>query len=100
MQNSFKLTSLIIGVIFSTTTVPAFAQFQPRDRIPASGYSRAVGSSGNISQSQTVLVKTKSKLRARKSKKIIHHINLLFERPISIKLPYERYRAAGGGGSR
>ncbi|MCC5600728.1 DUF928 domain-containing protein [Nostoc favosum] len=45
-QNSRRLTSLVVGVIFFISAVPAYAQFKPRDRKPASGYSSAGGSRG------------------------------------------------------
>ncbi len=45
-RNNRRLTSLIVGVVFLMTAVPAFAEFQPRDRKPASGHSRAGGSRG------------------------------------------------------
>lgn len=45
-RNNHRLTSLFIGMVFVMTAVPAFAEFKPRDRKPASGYSRAGGSRG------------------------------------------------------
>ncbi|MBG1245171.1 DUF928 domain-containing protein [Nostoc sp. NZL] len=45
-RNQCRLTSLVMGAVFLMTTVPAFAQFKPRDRKPASGHSRAGGSRG------------------------------------------------------
>ncbi|MEH1851041.1 MAG: DUF928 domain-containing protein [Nostoc sp.] len=45
-RNQHRLTSLVVGVVFLMTTGPAFAQFKPRDRKPASGHSRAGGSRG------------------------------------------------------
>ncbi|MBW4667802.1 MAG: DUF928 domain-containing protein [Cyanomargarita calcarea GSE-NOS-MK-12-04C] len=45
-RNNRRLTSLVVGVAFLMTAVPAFAQFKPRDRKPASGNSRAGGSRG------------------------------------------------------
>ncbi|MCC5670198.1 DUF928 domain-containing protein [Nostoc sp. CHAB 5784] len=45
-QNSRRLTSLVVGVVFLISAVPAYAEFKPRDRKPASGYSRAGGSRG------------------------------------------------------
>ena len=46
LQNNRRLTSLVVGVVFVMTAIPAFAEFKPRDRKPASGYSRAGGSRG------------------------------------------------------
>ncbi|MCW5312367.1 DUF928 domain-containing protein [Nostoc sp. KVJ3] len=46
LQNNRRLTSLVVGAVFVMTAVPAFAEFKPRDRKPASGYSRAGGSRG------------------------------------------------------
>jgi Domain of Unknown Function (DUF928) len=48
-QNSRRLTSLVVGVVFLISAVPAYAEFKPRDRKPASGYSRAGGSRGCLS---------------------------------------------------
>lgn len=45
-RNQRRLTSLVLGAVFLMTTVPAFAEFKPRDRKPASGNSRAGGSRG------------------------------------------------------
>lgn len=45
-RNQRRLTSLVVGVVFLITAVPAFAEFKPRDRKPASGNSRAGGSRG------------------------------------------------------
>jgi Domain of Unknown Function (DUF928) len=45
-RNNRRLTTLVVGVVFLMTAVPAFAQFKPRDRKPASGNSRAGGSRG------------------------------------------------------
>jgi hypothetical protein len=45
-RNSRRLTSLVVGVVFLINAVPAYAEFKPRDRKPASGYSRAGGSRG------------------------------------------------------
>lgn len=45
-RNSRRLTSLVVGVVFLISAVPAYAEFKPRDRKPASGYSRAGGSRG------------------------------------------------------
>ncbi|WP_373525972.1 DUF928 domain-containing protein [Nostoc sp.] len=45
-RNSYRLTSLFVGMIFLITAIPALAQFKPRDRKPASGYSSAGGSRG------------------------------------------------------
>ncbi|MBD2199647.1 MULTISPECIES: DUF928 domain-containing protein [Calothrix] len=45
-RNSYRLTSLVVGWIFLMTALPAFAQFKPRDRKPASGYTSAGGSRG------------------------------------------------------
>ncbi len=45
-QNQRRLTSLVVGAVFLLTVFPAFAKFKPRDREPASGYSRAGGSRG------------------------------------------------------
>ncbi|MEH1906192.1 DUF928 domain-containing protein [Nostoc sp.] len=44
--HSRRLTSLVVGVFFLISAVPAYAEFKPRDRKPASGYSRAGGSRG------------------------------------------------------
>ncbi|AVH71094.1 DUF928 domain-containing protein [Nostoc sp. 'Lobaria pulmonaria (5183) cyanobiont'] len=44
--HSRRLTSLVVGVVFCLSAVPAYAQFKPRDRKPASGYSSAGGSRG------------------------------------------------------
>ncbi|MBD2527862.1 DUF928 domain-containing protein [Nostoc sp. FACHB-133] len=41
-----RITSLVVGVVFLISAVPAYAEFKPRDRKPASGYSRAGGSRG------------------------------------------------------
>jgi Domain of Unknown Function (DUF928) len=45
-RNSRRLTSLVIGVVFLITAVPAYGEFKPRDRKPASGNTRAGGSRG------------------------------------------------------
>jgi len=45
-RNQHRFTSLVVGVVFLMTTMPVFAEFKPRDRKPASGYSRAGGSRG------------------------------------------------------
>ncbi|WP_254625648.1 DUF928 domain-containing protein [Nostoc sp. TCL240-02] len=45
-RNNRRLTSLVVGVTFIMTAFPAFAEFKPRDRKPASGHSRAGGSRG------------------------------------------------------
>jgi len=45
-QNSRRLTSLVVGVVFLISALPGYAEFKPRDRKPASGYSRAGGSRG------------------------------------------------------
>ncbi|MEJ6483475.1 DUF928 domain-containing protein [Nostoc punctiforme UO1] len=45
-RNNRRLTSLVVGMVFLMTAVPAFAEFKPRDRKPASGHSRAGGSRG------------------------------------------------------
>lgn len=45
-RNSRRLTSLILGVFFLTVASPSYAEFKPRDREPASGYSNAGGSRG------------------------------------------------------
>ncbi|MBE9255938.1 DUF928 domain-containing protein [Dolichospermum sp. LEGE 00246] len=45
-QNQRRLTSLVVGGVFLLTVFPAFAKFKPRDRTPASEYSRASGSRG------------------------------------------------------
>lgn len=45
-RNSRRLTSLVVGGVFLISAVPAYAQFKPRDRKPASGYSRGGGSRG------------------------------------------------------
>lgn len=44
--HSRRLTSLVVGIVFLISAVPAYAEFKPRDRKPASGYSRAGGSRG------------------------------------------------------
>ncbi|MHC5728489.1 MAG: DUF928 domain-containing protein, partial [Nostoc sp.] len=44
--HSRRLTSLVVGVVFLISAAPADAEFKPRDRKPASGYSRAGGSRG------------------------------------------------------
>ncbi|MEH1896193.1 MAG: DUF928 domain-containing protein [Nostoc sp.] len=43
-----RLTSLLVGVVFLMTAIPAFAEFNPKpgDRKPASGYSRTGGRRG------------------------------------------------------
>ncbi|NEU81470.1 DUF928 domain-containing protein [Nostoc sp. UIC 10630] len=45
-RNNRRLTSLVVGMVFLMTALPAFAEFKPRDRKPASGHSRAGGSRG------------------------------------------------------
>ncbi|MEA5601927.1 DUF928 domain-containing protein [Nostoc sp. UHCC 0252] len=45
-QKNRRLTSFLVGVVFLMTAVPAFAEFKPRDRKPASENSRAGGSRG------------------------------------------------------
>jgi len=40
-RNRRGLTSLVVGVLFSMTAVPAYGEYEPRNRKPASGYSRA-----------------------------------------------------------
>lgn len=45
-RNQRRLTSLFVGTVFLMTTIPAFAEFKPQDRKPASGNSRAGGSRG------------------------------------------------------
>lgn len=45
-RNSRRVTSLVVGVVFLISAVPAYAEFKPRDRKPASGYSRTGGSRG------------------------------------------------------
>ncbi|RCJ30344.1 hypothetical protein A6769_33800 [Nostoc punctiforme NIES-2108] len=45
-RNQRRLTSLVVGTVFLMTTIPAFAEFKPQDRKPASGNSRAGGSRG------------------------------------------------------
>ena len=45
-ENKRRFTSLVVGVVFLMAAVPAFAQFKPRDRKPASGNTRAGGSRG------------------------------------------------------
>ncbi|MBE8965136.1 DUF928 domain-containing protein [Nostocales cyanobacterium LEGE 12452] len=45
-ENKRRLTSLVVGVVFLMTAVPAFAQFKPRDRKPASDNTRGGGSRG------------------------------------------------------
>lgn len=54
-RNSRRLTSLVVGVLFLMTTFPAFAEFKPRDRKPASGNSRAGGSRGCSNNALTQL---------------------------------------------
>ena len=52
-----RITSLVIGMLFLITAVPAYAKYQPRDRKPASGYTGAGGSRspGNASIPLTLL---------------------------------------------
>lgn len=45
-RNNRRLTSLLVGMVFVMTAVPAFAEFKPRDRKPSSENSRAGGSRG------------------------------------------------------
>ncbi len=45
-QNSRRFTSLIAAVFFFATAVPAYAEYKPRNRKAASGYSRGGGSRG------------------------------------------------------
>ncbi|BAY09008.1 DUF928 domain-containing protein [Calothrix sp. NIES-2098] len=45
-RNSRRFTSLVVGLLLLMTAFPVSAQFQPRDRKPASGNSRAGGSRG------------------------------------------------------
>jgi hypothetical protein len=45
-RNNRRLTSFLVGMVFLMTAVPAFAEFKPRDRKPASENSRAGGSRG------------------------------------------------------
>lgn len=54
-QNSRRLTTLGVGVVFLISAVPAYAEFKPRDRKPASGYSRAGGSRGCLSSGIPVM---------------------------------------------
>ncbi|MEH2082253.1 MAG: DUF928 domain-containing protein [Nostoc sp.] len=69
-QNKHRLTSLVVGAVFLITAVPAFAQFKPRDRKPASDNTRSGGSRSGCSPSgipltqlapQTFIGKTASK---------------------------------------
>lgn len=41
-----RIASLIIGMLFLITAVPAYAKYKPKNRKPASGYSRGGGSRG------------------------------------------------------
>ena len=45
-RNRRRIISLVIGMLFLTTALPAYAKYKPRDRKPASGYSRGGGSRG------------------------------------------------------
>ncbi len=45
-RNRRRIISLAIGMLFLTTALPAYAKYKPRDRKPASGYSRGGGSRG------------------------------------------------------
>ncbi len=48
-RNRRRIISLVIGMLFLTTALPAYAKYKPRDRKPASGYSRGGGSRGCMS---------------------------------------------------
>lgn len=45
-RNRRRLTSLVVGIFFLVTVVPAYAKYKPKNRKPASGYSRGGGSRG------------------------------------------------------
>ena len=45
-QNSRRFTSLVAAVFFFATAVPAYAEYKPKNRKAASGYSRGGGSRG------------------------------------------------------
>ncbi|MEO1430557.1 MAG: DUF928 domain-containing protein [Cyanobacteria bacterium J06632_19] len=45
-RNSRRLTSLFSAAFFLATALPAYAEYKPRDRKAASGYSRGAGSRG------------------------------------------------------
>lgn len=45
-RNRRRITSLVIAMLFLITAAPAYAKYKPRDRKPASGYSRGGGSRG------------------------------------------------------
>lgn len=45
-QNSRRFTSLVAAVFFLATAVPAYAEYKPKNRKAASGYSRGGGSRG------------------------------------------------------
>ena len=45
-RNSRRFTSLVAAVFFLATAVPAYAEYKPRDRKAASGYSRGGGTRG------------------------------------------------------
>ncbi|MBV6627719.1 MAG: DUF928 domain-containing protein [Rivularia sp. (in: Bacteria)] len=45
-QNRRRLTSLVVGIFFLFTAAPVYAKYKPKNRKPASGYSRGGGSRG------------------------------------------------------
>lgn len=45
-RNRRRLTSLVMGIFFLFTAVPAYAKYKPKNRKPASGYSHGGGSRG------------------------------------------------------
>ncbi|MBE9212457.1 DUF928 domain-containing protein [Plectonema cf. radiosum LEGE 06105] len=45
-RNRRGLTSLVVGIFFLITAVPTYAKYKPKNRKPASGYSRSSGSRG------------------------------------------------------
>lgn len=47
--NSSRLISLVAGAFFLTTAIPAYAEYKPRDRKAASGYTQGGGSRGCFS---------------------------------------------------
>ncbi len=50
-MNYQKFTSLVVGIFFFTTAVPAYGEYKPKNRKPASDYSRGGGSRGCSSNS-------------------------------------------------
>jgi hypothetical protein len=45
-QNRRRLTILVVGIFFLVTAAPVYAKYKPKNRKPASGYSRGGGSRG------------------------------------------------------